>query len=405
MRARTRRGSSFLVSFALALLVPCASAQTQGQDGKEEVLEKIDPYTHGEREALDKAGYVSEGPFEWSEGVRTDEVAETLGAGTVLWIETAHFKIGSTLASYKLHNDTREEKALDDQLARLKPRLQWYQPPRNRLDPWMRTHLLAQRLENVYADFTAEFGFAGGEARTKKPSAEAAPDTIVPPKKFTVLLTEKTSSLGRYLKRYTDRESRSYDRCPLPGGSMFLGVSAEGLRTQGFDLEVAFHCVVAAEVTRNLVDGFANSWFTCPYWLEYGLAHVAARKVDERFVPSAIVSARANDEDAWKWEPRVRGLVQNGVAPAWTDTLAWEKWEDMKTPGHLVSWSRVSWLLKRKPDELRTFLIGMVKPPADRAEEDHGRIGKAQQIAAARAAFGKTFEELDAQWRKAVLRN
>jgi Xaa-Pro aminopeptidase len=77
----------------------------------------------------------------------------------------------------------------------------------------------------------------------------------------------------------------------------------------------------------------------------------------------------------------------------------------MKNQGHLIAWSRVSWLLKRKPAELRTFLIGIVKPPPDRSEDDHSRIPKEQQAAAAKAAFGKSFEELDAQWKKFVARS
>ncbi len=100
----------------------------------------------------------------------------------------------------------------------------------------------------------------------------------------------------------------------------------------------------------------------------------------------------------------MHGLAQNGVAPSWKDMIAWEKWEDMKAQGHLVAWSRVSWLLKRKPAELRTFLIGIVKPPPDRSEDDHARTSKEQQAAAAKAAFGKTFEELDAQWKKFAVR-
>src|SRR5215831_10959826 len=124
-------------ALACALVAGAATAppQSQGQDSKEEVLEKVDPYTRGEKEALEKAGYASLGPFEWAEGLRTDDVKETLGAGEVLWVETAHFKIGSTLQSYRYHNDNKEEKALDAELARLKPRLEHYQPPKNKIDP------------------------------------------------------------------------------------------------------------------------------------------------------------------------------------------------------------------------------------------------------------------------------
>lgn len=393
--------------FALVAAAP-VPAQTQGPDAKVEVLEKVDPYTKGEKEALEKAGYVSLGPFEWCEGMRTDDVQETLGAGTVLWIETAHFKLGSTLVSYSFNNDRLEQKALEGEFARLKTKLARWQPPHNKLDPWMRAHLYAQRLEDVYAEFTAEFGFAPVVGGKKGPAAAAEksadPSGLEPPQKFRVLLLDKTSSLGRYFKSAADREAKPFDRFPLAGGSMFLGVSEEGLRQQGYDLDAAMHCVIASEATRNFVDGFCNSWFTCPVWLEYGLAHVAARRVDERFTPTAVAKGRVAEVDDWKWEPRVKGLVQNNAAPSWTDMLGWGKWEDMKAQSHLVAWSRVAWLLKRKPSELKVFLVGMVRPPGDRPEEDHSRIGKEQQAAAAKAAFGKTFEELDAQWKKSVVR-
>ena len=99
---------------------------------------------------------------------------------------------------------------------------------------------------------------------------------------------------------------------------------------------------------------------------------------------------------------RVKGLVQNGAAPTWREMLGWEKWEDIKTQGHLVAWSRVNWLIKRKPAELQKFLLGIARPPADRSEEDRSRASKEQQVAAAKDAFGKTYEELDAQWKKAI---
>lgn len=401
---RCGRLSTWALACALFARGPAALPQSQGQDAKEEVLEKQDPYTRGEREALDKAGYVSLGPFEWAEGLRTDDVKETLGAGEVLWVETAHFKIGSTLQSYRFHNDNREEKALDAELARLKPKLERYQPPRNKIDPWLRLHLYAQRLEEIHAEFTAEFGFTEKEPAPKKGSTAAPkagdPARPAPPQKFRVLLTEKTSSLARFVKRVTDRDADAWDRFSLPGGSMCFGVSAEGVRTQGFELDAALHCVVADGVTRNLIDGFAGSWFTCPIWFEYGLAHVAARKVDERFVPNAGGAIKIGDDESSKWEGRVRGLVQNGAAPTWREMLAWQKWDEIKTQGHLVAWSRVAWLLKRKPPELQVFLLGISRPPPDRAEDDHSRISKEQQNVAVKAAFGKTFEDLDAQWKK-----
>jgi len=123
------------------------SAQTQGQDAKEEAFDKVDPYTRGDPKAMERSGYVvSYGPFAWAEGVRTTDVAEAIGGGDVLWLETPHFKIGSTLASYHLHNDVREQKALEAEFTRLKSKLSGFGQVHNRLDPWLRFHLFALRL-------------------------------------------------------------------------------------------------------------------------------------------------------------------------------------------------------------------------------------------------------------------
>jgi hypothetical protein len=405
------RATLSLAAFVAAPALPGnLVAPSQGPDAKPEVFEKVDPYTRGERDALERAGYVSLGPFEWAEGIRTDDIRETLGGLDVLWVETAHFKIGSTLESYKPPGDPREDKKLDLEFARLKPRLERFKPPKSKIDPWMRLHLFAQRLEDVYADFVARFGLA----ETEFPDGRKAPSATGPylgdgpylgmDRKFTVLLTEKTSSLGRFVKRYGEREPHEWDRFPLPGGTMFLGMSAEGVRTLGYDLDAGLHCAVVAEVTHNLLDGFRKSWSACPLWFGYGLAHVAARRVDERFTPAAG-KASASDEDSWKWEPRVRGLIQNNVALPWTGMIAWEKWDDIKTQGHLVAWSRVSWLLSRKPAEMKTVLMGITETLQDVAETDRAKVSKEHQAVAVKAAFGKGFEELDAEWKKFVQRS
>src|SRR5688572_19793294 len=103
--------------FALAALcvtllavLPCAA-----QGSKDEVFEAVDPYTGGERAGIDRAGYVGLGPFPLWEGVRTTDVEEAIGR-RVIWIETAHFKVGSTLETYKpAKGDPREEKRIKEE--------------------------------------------------------------------------------------------------------------------------------------------------------------------------------------------------------------------------------------------------------------------------------------------------
>jgi hypothetical protein len=394
-----------LITAVLVARTAGTCPQVQGQDAKEDVFEKVDPYTHGDEKALERAGYLSFGPFAWAEGVRTTDVVEAMGGGDVLWVETAHFRIGSTLGSYRMHNDTREQKALEGELARLKSRLAYYQAPRSRLDPWMRLHLYALRLEDVYEDFVAHFGFAGDDdARKKGAAKKPAPGGPEPPQKIRVLLAGKSSGLGRYLKHYADREPRGHDRFVLPGGAQFLGINEEGLRGVGYELDIGIHCVTAGAVAHSLVESFTGSQGTCPLWLEYGLDHVVTRGIDERYPSAPLGTVRIEEEDSYRWETRVRGLVVNGVAPTWSATAAWKSWDEIKSSGHLVAWSRVAWLLKRKPAELRVFLLDVAGPAGSGGNGENPRTPFERQSEAAKKAFGKSLEELEAQWKKQASR-
>jgi hypothetical protein len=405
--------ATLVLAFALSLvawLVP-ELLLAQGSSSKEEDLEAEDPYTRGESKALDRAGYVTLKPIEWAEGIRTDAVQETLGGIPILWIETAHFRIGSTLETYKSPSDPKEDDAQKLEFARLKKRLARFKEPRNRIDPWMRAHLYAQRLEEVYQRFETSFGLSDADfpdGRGRKPAEGSGVMGQGPylgrERKFTVLLLEKTSSLARFAKRYGNREERPWDRFPLPGGSMFFGVSAEGMRQYGFRLDQAMHALVAAEVTHNFVNGFCNSWSASPLWLECGLAHAAARKVDERFVPSVMGSPSPGDPDAWEWEPRVRGLVENDVATSWKAMLAWDQWPDVKMQGHLVAWSRAEWLLQKEPAALRTYLVAVTEPLGELHGDALAAAGLEREDKACAKAFGEGVEALDAAWRKYVKR-
>ena len=399
---------SALACFLGALSAP-SRALAQGTT-KPEVLEAVDPYTRGEPKALERAGYVTLTPVEWAEGIRTDEVKETLGGIDILWIETPHFRIGSTLESYKSPSDPREDDKVEAELARLRKKLARYKDPHNKIDPWLRLHLYAQRLEDVYADFEKSFGLSAADfpAADERKQPEGSKLGTGPylglQRKFTVLLVQKTSSLARFGQRYANREERPWDRFPLPGGSMFLGVSWEGVRQFGFTLDATMHCVVAAEATQNFVNGFRDSWSASPLWFECGVAHAAARKVDERFVPQAMPAPSPDDPDAWRWEPRVRGLVENNVEKSWLDMLGWKTWEDIKVQGHLVAWSRASWLLQKEPSALKTYLLAVTEPLPEVEGDALAQATIEREKKACLAAFGKPLDVLDAEWKKHVQR-
>jgi hypothetical protein len=212
--------------------------------------------------------------------------------------------------------------------------------------------------------------------------------------KPTVLLTEQSSTLGRFLGHYANQEEACNWRGRLAGGTMFLGQSAECMRQHGYPLDAALHCAVAADLAFNLVDGFRGQHDSSPAWLRCGLATWFSRRVDERWNIYARGTTFTFDDDSWKWAPRVRGLVAHELALPWSRMLEWTSWQEIDAPGHMLLWSRVDWLLSRKDADLHAFLMGMTEP----------RVSRAQQEDSLRAGFGATPAELDRQWKEFVLK-
>jgi len=387
-------GARALLAVACALFV-CAF---QDPGGKPEEFARIDPYTRGEPKALERAGYVSFGPFPWMAEAGTAEIEKVLGEAHVLWVETAHFRLGSTLATYRTGADKQEDKQLRAELERLSKKFEHFEPDRNRLDPWLRLHLYAQRLEEQYTEFLARFGFEEREFALPRQLAPASGPALGPGEylgmelKPTVLLTESKAALGRFVGQFTTQREDCNFRGVLRGGTMFVGQSAECLRANGFELDTALHCALAADLAYDLVDGFRGYHDSSPEWFKCGLASWFSRRIDERFTIYARGTIVRAGDDSWKWAPRVRGLVAHEQVPSWSAMLDWRRWEDIDAPGHMAAWSRVDWLLEHKRQALRALLLALTEP----------LIVKSLQEASLHAALGVSLAELDTQWREFV---
>lgn len=384
-----------------------AAAQLRPEAPKEEELELVDPYTKGEPTALDKAGYVSFGPFRLADQVRSQDVEETLGAERVLWVETAHFRIGSTLRTYKFQGDQREEKRIKEELERLKPRFERFPAPRGKLDPWLRLHLFALRLEELYTRFQQRFGLADADfdPRRRASGVDLGPGPYLGmPHKFVVLLWEKDSGVGRFSRRYAGHEAQAFVRWQLPG-AMVLCASAESVRNFGHPLESTFTCLIIGETTHILLDGFRNAWAAAPQWLRFGLASTFSRELDPRWAIAATGVVQSTEGDEYRWEPRVARLVANGFVKDWEEMLGWVSWRDISAQDHMLAWSRVSWLTQRKEGDLRAFLTALCVPVPNKNEAERAQLGAERTHSAAASALGKSLPELDREWRAWVARN
>lgn len=373
-----------------------------------EVLEKVDPYTKGDAAALAKLGYVQLMPAKFYDDVGTLDVENALEGAVVLWVETAHFKIGSNLVTYRTTDDVIENALLDRELKRLRPRLANAKATRVKLDPWLRLHLFAQRLEEQYADFQRRFGLHDDDAeRAKKSGGPYLGDGpyLGMEQKFCVLLMEKQIAVRRFARKYFASETDYWQRFMSKGGAGILAISSELLASYGYKRDSDLAATVAGEMAFNFVQAFRKGGTYAPPWFRAGLAHVYARAMDPRCTLQAVGVATAwNDPASYEWEPRVRALVESKSASPWNEVVRWTVLDALTPPQHLASWSRVEWLLARKNTDLHALLLGFTEDRVPLTEADRQPIDEARQKATLAAACGKDLEALDAEWKQHVLR-
>ena len=140
----------------MALLGSLLAGDLVAQRGKKDKdAWKKDPYTEGKEGALEKAGYVSLGPFVWGDNHDTLQIEHVLGDQVkLLWVETAHFRLGSSLPPYKIPRVKEERAKLKKELTRLKKKIPKIKTTQKELDRWTRLHLFAQRFEDTYDEVT-----------------------------------------------------------------------------------------------------------------------------------------------------------------------------------------------------------------------------------------------------------
>ncbi len=403
-----RRGlATALVVVALGTAGAFAQQGKDGPSGQaEEKFESVDPYTKGDADALRRAGYVTFRPVLWAEGITTKDVAEVLGGADALWVETAHFKICSCLKTYKTKGDPNESARLKKELAQLALKIPSVNLPHvDKLDPWLRLHLYALRAEQLYAEFCERMGLRDADFPAVGSTNAMGNGPFLGQKlKPTLLLAEKSSALVRFNHRYAKSEEERVLRYTLPGGSMYCGVSAEALRDGGYELDLALHCAVAASLVANFLDALRDSNWATPLWLDMGLGHWFSRRIDERFTYYAAGTTHDFGDKLCKWQPRVRGLVENKFAYSWSDMLGTLEWSQLTPQAHLLIWSRVDWMLQVPSADLRAFLMPLTTPIPNAAHDEVVATQLARANAAFSAGFGKSPAECEAAWRAWVLK-
>lgn len=394
------------LSLAFLFLVPQAAAQ----DTSLEKIEDEDPWTKGDPELLKKLGIVRVGAMPWTQSHASDGVVKTLGGIPVIFIETEHFRLASTLESYRPTGDRAEKERLEAEFAALKKLCNKFTKLPPKIDPWLRAHLYAYRIERVYDQFTAAFGlkdadFLTAERKTADGRSLGQGPYLGQKNKFTVLLTQSQSSMGRYLRANFQVEPEYSFRSAWPDGYL-LAMNYEALKSGGRELDLAMHVALAGALAQNLLDGYRASFQAPPNWLRYGLAHWVARQIDPRFNQWNAGGSSSDPESdrTHIWEPRVLGLIKNEAATPMAKMMRWHKYEEIQPREHMLAWALVDWILKARKDTAHDLLFELAEPINDYGPTRPDKIVEQQERAFTRV-WNMTPEQIDKAFQTWVEKN
>ena len=388
--------NAWMLVLCLTALTAHAGAQVKQPDGGIEKFKKIDPHTESDPAKFAKLGYVSVGSFGWGEGNRTEDIQEAMGGLDFLWVETEHFRIGSSLGSYKITNDRTERARLKEEFSVFKKKLGRVKEPKRELDPWYRLHLYAQRAEAQYADFVKDFGLESLAEDSAKPY-------LGHPKKFRLLLCERKSELVRYLQAYEKVDTDiSYGTGKIDGGMIFA-INAEHVR-EGYEDkkhepgDAMLYCRVASGLVRCFIDGHKQELFRAPRWFVQAADHYYARQVDPRWVLAGYKTRNLKDGH-WEWEERVANMVENDFFPKMAEMFRWERNRELNGREHIILASKFEFMLKEKSSGMLAFINQMVTPMPNMTEESEDELD-ARQRKALLDGFGLEPEAFDKEWAK-----
>jgi hypothetical protein len=382
-----------------------------GAQGEIKPFPAIDPYTKNAPDAITKAGYLSFGPFRFGDNHTTTQIEETLGGIPLIWVETEHFKLGSGLPEYTLGDDAREKERFKAELERLAKKLPDVKVKTRKIDPWLRLHLYALRLEELYAEFLAEFGLEEGQFPAAPPDPKKPPRVYMGEgrylgmaSKYAVLLFDKKSAVSRYSSVYLGREVTAPNRWYFPtiDGWLFLTASEflEGLYAN----DSALTCDVVSATSQNLANGFRGYRAAVPLAIAEGIAHWFSRQIDPRYhIFSGLDQTKIRIKEEWNWAPLVRARVEHKVFPTLDAMLGWTDPEALDWADHLMVWSRMDYFFAREDGIAGSLLFALKEPPASRTQptpqELADRVKKAFE-----KTTGSDLAKLDAQWSEWVLK-
>lgn len=401
-----------LVLLALAL-APAAPLTTQDKLPRW----RIDPYTRNDPEAMARLGYVSYGPFEFGQRgtavVTTDVIDKHLAYEQILWVETPHFRLGSTLDPWSVPFEPEVKAKIRAELEKLEARgLPRVKPRARTLDPWLRLHLFAQRLEEHYALMQKWLGVTDAdfsdEARAKNYETYRGEGPYLGQKgKYLFLVFEKKTSFDDYLRSFTGRETTSGQQWNFKEVDGLAYVCAADNPNEDGRLkdDVAMHGHLVHAATHGLVNGYLHYNYDLPVWIREGLAHYFERLISPQYNSyTRSEGSTAIDTKRWRFDFEARRMLGTDKYQPFSVVYQWRDFGEMDFEDHVMVWSRWDYLLSLGQEKFATFM----RTVKGRVDATTG-VSQDQLVEATRKALQEAYQlsplSLDERWQEFVKAN
>lgn len=327
------------------------------------------PYCKSDPALMGPAGIVSHGPFPFGAQGPGDTGATGDAGGTgaaggsqriaasfsdidIYWIESAHVRIGLAVGDYKL--DVKEKKTILPETNRLRVIYPNIPEKPTHLDPWLRTHLFAQRCEDLWQRMLAilavkESDFPDGGAPWDMTTKYMGNGPFLGMKdKYEILVLPSQNALSVYLEQEFGllvTHSQRWHEVRREALSATISLDHDQNRK-----DRGLHCHMVFNLAHNFLDGYKHYSYDTPVWLHAGLAHYLEREIDPNY-NSFDLAEGAVERTTGKsnWLNEVRSLLARGQAPRLARLVSLQGYGEIELPDHFTTWSMVKFLVEVHP--------------------------------------------------------
>ncbi len=387
----------------LALFVPSAIAQKLLDKSKAPNDWANDPYSQGGDPAiLAAAGYVSTGGFEFGPAPDTQEdTAKYLGYLDLRWVETEHFEIGLALPQVKVTQSERDK--IRAELTELQAFMPEIDPRTRILDPWLRLHLTAKRLEAHYDEMLAFLGVTDDVFKDLKPmwNTQGKYMGIGPylgnRGKFEILIVPSLGAYTDYMRAklgLTTKRAQRWNYTDRDTLAALIHTEEGKLR-----IDEALHGHLVFHVTQIALNAYKHYSYDLPIWAREGSAHYFERRINPRFNTFDGGEGSAGEKiNKIDWKGPTKRAVKSGDMPSFATLIGRKAFAELEAEDHLGTWSIIDFLLTVHPEFLPVYFDRISGLQNEKFVDDGSTLPEVQREVF-KEALGMSYASFDAAWK------